>query len=58
METKTIACSFCGRSEEACTHMIAGDNAVICNYCVVECATFLLEQLKGGEQPLPLDVMM
>lgn len=46
-EEKLIYCSFCGRSEAECRHIIAGkDGAYICDNCVLDCATILIENQK------------
>ena len=46
-EDKLIHCSFCGRSEAECRHIIAGkDGAYICGNCVLDCATILIENQK------------
>lgn len=46
-EDTLIRCSFCGRSEAECKHLIAGkDGAYICSSCVLDCATMLIENQK------------
>jgi len=41
-----VACSFCGRTEEAVERLIAGPNAYICDKCVKLCLG-ILERKKG-----------
>lgn len=45
-----IACSFCGRTEEAVERLIAGPNAYICDKCVRLCVG-ILERKKNGTPP-------
>ncbi len=46
-EDKLIHCSFCGRSEAECKHLITGKDGVhICGNCVLDCATMLIENQK------------
>ncbi|WP_279076236.1 ClpX C4-type zinc finger protein [Bilophila wadsworthia] len=46
-EDKLIHCSFCGRSEAECKHLITGkDGVYICGNCVLDCATMLIENQK------------
>ena len=36
--TKKLRCSFCGKSEDQVKRLIAGENALICDRCVVAAA--------------------
>jgi ATP-dependent Clp protease ATP-binding subunit ClpX len=35
---KTLACSFCGRSEHDVTNLVAGPRVYICDACIDTCS--------------------
>lgn len=45
-ETRTIACSFCGKAQEEVSRLIAGPGVYICNECVELCSDILED---GGQ---------
>ena len=36
-----LACSFCGRSEDEVTNLVAGAHAYICDACVDKCGAII-----------------
>ena len=36
-KSKTIYCSFCGKSEHEVEHVVAGNDVFICNICIERC---------------------
>ncbi len=48
-ETEVIACSFCGRTEEAVEKLISGPSVYICDKCVKLCSG-ILEKKKPATQ--------
>lgn len=67
-ETKrTINCSFCGKSQDEVSRMVAGPGVYICNECVKLCQTMLEDEehpaakrsakpALGGQLPVPKDI--
>ena len=62
-ELDNYVCSFCGKNRNEVKHMFEGDNAYICEECVLVCRQKLhqdgarLDQEKNGEQlPTPMDI--
>lgn len=53
---EVIACSFCGRTEEAVERLIAGPNAYICDKCVRLCVG-ILERKKTATAPHKVQVL-
>lgn len=53
---EVIACSFCGRTEEAVERLIAGPNAYICDKCVRLCVG-ILERKKSGAPPQRFQIL-
>jgi hypothetical protein len=47
MSDTTLRCSFCGKTKDEVSHLIAGPGVFICNECVGLC-----DQLLSG-QPMP-----
>lgn len=60
-ETKTVRCSFCGRSADEVGRIIAGPGVCICNECVKLCSDLIVdddvkvsrETISEGGEPLP-----
>ena len=44
-EGRTICCSFCGKTQDEVSRLIAGPNVYICNECVELCSTILHEEM-------------
>ena len=44
-KTKTIKCSFCGKSQEAVDRIIAGPGVYICNECIKVCSNIIEDDL-------------
>jgi ATP-dependent Clp protease ATP-binding subunit ClpX len=38
---KTLACSFCGRSEHEVTNLVAGPRVYICDACIDTCSAIV-----------------
>lgn len=43
---RKLHCSFCGKSEDDATKMIAASNAFICDECVALCSEILEDKLE------------
>lgn len=50
-----IACSFCGRTEEAVEKLVAGPNAYICDKCIKLCSGIV--DKKKASTPLELKIL-
>ena len=55
---RTVHCSFCGKSQDEVTRMVAGPGVYICNECVKLCQTMLEDEEHPGakrsaKQPAP-----
>src|SRR3984893_5551354 len=50
---EVIACSFCGRTEEAVEKLVAGPNAYICDKCIKLCSGIV--DKKKSSSPAPRD---
>ena len=48
-EYKSVHCSFCGKSQEQVSRIIAGPRAYICNECVNLCMSILDDTEDGPE---------
>jgi len=48
-EHKSVRCSFCGKSQEQVSRIIAGPGAYICNECVQLCMSILEDAEEGPE---------
>ena len=44
-KTKTIKCSFCGKSQEAVDRIIAGPGVYICNECIKVCSNIIEDDM-------------
>jgi ATP-dependent Clp protease ATP-binding subunit ClpX len=45
-----LACSFCGRSEDEVTNLVAGPRVYICDSCIDTCSAIIAaERASGGE---------
>ena len=42
----TVYCSFCGKSQHQVRKIVAGDNAFICDECVIDCVNALISPPK------------
>ncbi len=49
-EKKTIRCSFCGKTQDQVSRIIAGQGAYICNECVDLCVSILNEEYVPVER--------
>ena len=47
--SKKLTCSFCGKSQDEVTKLIAGPSVFICNECVVLCNEILVEEQQLGD---------
>lgn len=52
-ERKPVRCSFCGKSQDQVTRIIAGPGAYICNECVQLCMSILDDADVPGDQNCP-----
>jgi ATP-dependent Clp protease ATP-binding subunit ClpX len=52
---EVIACSFCGRTEEAVEKLVAGPNAYICDKCIKLCSGIV--DKKKSSAPLELKIL-
>lgn len=52
---EVIACSFCGRTEEAVEKLVAGPNAYICDKCIKLCSGIV--DKKKSSTPLELKIL-
>ena len=52
---KPLRCSFCGKSEEQVTRLVAGANALICNECVAKAARAMQRHADKPVAPLNED---
>lgn len=43
---ENIHCSFCGKSNEEVSKIVAGDDVYICNGCVYICVGILVEAIN------------
>ena len=46
--TRSVHCSFCGKSQEEVYRLLAGPGVFICNECVMQCESILRD---GDELP-------
>ena len=46
-----LACSFCGRSEDQVTNLVAGAHAYICDVCVDKCSAIVAAEREGRPRP-------
>ena len=61
---KPKRCSFCGKSSEQVSRMVAGPNVQICNECILLCQEIISDDLMpkhsapvaGGEIPRPREI--
>ena len=44
--SKRITCSFCGRSQDEVSRMIAGNDVYICDNCINLCSSILEDEKK------------
>lgn len=43
-DTELLRCSFCGRSQDECRHLITGSaGTAICDRCVLACVEILMD---------------
>ena len=49
-EMKTLRCSFCGKTQEQVSRMIAGPGVCICNECVELCESILMDEGAAPRQ--------
>ena len=52
-EVKNIRCSFCGKSQADCNRIISGNDAYICDECVMLCGDMVrdLQEEAPSEEP-------
>ncbi len=52
---KTLRCSFCGKSEDEVTYLIAGgaSSVYICGACVDKCVDIIKQAQTSGPAPTP-----
>ena len=48
--SKRITCSFCGRTQDEVSRMIAGNDVYICDNCVTLCNSILEDEKKIGSK--------
>jgi ATP-dependent Clp protease ATP-binding subunit ClpX len=46
-----LMCSFCGRSEDDVTNLVAGARAYICDACVDKCSTIIAAERNRRSTP-------
>jgi ATP-dependent Clp protease ATP-binding subunit ClpX len=46
-----LACSFCGRSEDEVTNLVAGAHAYICDACVDKCDAIIAAERNRSSRP-------
>jgi ATP-dependent Clp protease ATP-binding subunit ClpX len=51
--SKTLRCSFCGKSEDQVARLVAGAQALICDECIAKAARVM--QQHADEPVTPLD---
>ncbi len=49
-EMKTLRCSFCGKTQDQVSRMIAGPGVCICNECVELCESILMDEGAAPRQ--------
>jgi len=59
--SKTIYCSFCGKSQEEVQKLIAGPSVYICDECITLCADLVVENVKdidkdAAQEPMKLPI--
>ena len=48
-DDRTVRCSFCGKTQDQVSRLIAGPNVYICNECIDLCSNILHEDMESGE---------
>ncbi len=54
---KLLYCSFCGKSQQHVSKLIAGPSVFICNECVGLCNDIIREEVEGAAQEKPFSSM-
>ena len=49
-DTKSVRCSFCGKTQEAVKRIVAGPGVYICNECVGLCSNIIEDELENYDE--------
>ncbi len=53
-DDRSIRCSFCGKTQDQVSRLIAGPNVYICNECIELCSSILHDEMTTGETQFTL----